>query len=165
MIYERLEKAEPAAVAGVVTGLGGFLALLGADFSALHSAGLAFGLSATQALLTRPAVYSPRSIAALEAGSDITARLPEVLRTGAGFRHPHEPAATIGVFTALAGFLVQTFTGVDFLTAFASAAGLAAVQTAATRARVSSPVTAQRAVAARLYTEQPPPQRNFATTI
>jgi predicted exporter len=153
MSYERVESAEPAVLAGLVTSLAGFLALLASDFSALHSAAVAVGMSGTQALLTRPFVYSPESIKAFESGRDLYGRIPELLKTGTGFAHPHEPAVTIGTLSLLGGFLVQVFTGVDFLAASASAAGIAGVQTAATRARVYSPVSARSAVAGRLYAE------------
>lgn len=153
MSYERVENAEPAALAGVVTSIAGFLALLASDFSTLHSAAVAVGMSGSQALLTRPFVYSPRSIKAFESGRDLYGKLPELLRTGTGFAHPHEPAVTIGTLSLLGGFLVQVFTGVDFLAAFASAVGIAGVQTAATRARVYSPVSAKTAVAGQLYSE------------
>ena len=147
MTYGRIEKAEPAILTGVVTSLGGFLALLASDFSTLHSAAVAFGLSGTQAFLTRPTVYCPNSIEALESGGDPYGKLVGLLKSGTAFAHPHEPAATIGALTMLGGFLVQAFSGVDFLSAFASAVGISGVQTAATRARVSSPVTAREALA------------------
>jgi hypothetical protein len=147
LTYEKVEKGEPAILTGVVASLGGFLALLASDFSTLHSAAVAFGLSGTQAFLTRPAVYSPKSIEALESGRDPYGRLAELLGSGTAFAHPHEPAATIGALTMLGGFLVQVFSGIDFLSAFASAAGISGVQTAATRARVSSPMTAREALA------------------
>jgi predicted exporter len=154
--YERLEKTEPAILVGAVTSLGGFLTLLAADFSALHSAAVAFGASGTQALLTRPKVYSPRSIKALETGPDPYGNLPGLLGTGTGFAHPHEPTVTIGVLTLLGSFLVQMFGGVDFVSAFVSAAGIAGVQTTATRARVSSPVSARKALVDGLLLAAPP---------
>lgn len=147
MRYENLEKAEPALVAGAASSVVGFLALLASDFSTLQSAAVGVGMPLIQALLTRPAVYSQKSVEALEAEPEATARLPELLAAGSGFARPDEPAATIGVITLLGGFLVQLFAGVDFTTAFVSATGIAGVQTAATRARVSSPVTAQQTAA------------------
>lgn len=155
MGIERFEKAEPAILTGLVTSLAGFVALLASDFSALHSAGLAFGLTSTQALLTRPAVYSPNSIEAIESEAGGYDRLVELLRSGTGFAHPHEPAVTIGVLTLMGGFLVQIFAGVDFVSAFASSAGISGVQTAATRQRVSSPVSARQALARQVYLEAP----------
>jgi hypothetical protein len=147
MSLERLEKAEPAALVGLVTSLLGFLGLSAADFSTIHSAGLAVGMAGTQALFTRSAVFSPKSVEALDAGG-LRQRLPDLLATGSGFAHPDEPAATIGVLTLLGGFLVQVFAGVEFAEAFVSAAGIAGVQTAATRARVyPSPAVRQRAIA------------------
>lgn len=160
MSYAGLEKAEPAAVAGVVTSLAGFLTLLAADFSTLHSAAVALGVSGTQALFTRPAVYSPKSIEELKSTADPHSKLPELLRAGSGFAHPHEPAATIGTLVLLGGFLVQLFSGVDLTAALTSAAGIAGVQTVATRARVYSPVSARQIAAARLLAdlpEEPPP--------
>jgi hypothetical protein len=151
MTYERIEQAEPAILTGLVTSLAGFFALLAADFSVLHGAAVAFGSASTQALLTRPTVYSPKSIQALESGEEPYDRLLELLRTDTHFAHPHEPAATIGVLTLMGGFLVQVFTGVDFLSAFASAAGISGVQTLATRQRVSSPVGARGALARGLF--------------
>jgi hypothetical protein len=159
MSYANLEKAEPAAVAGVMTSLVGFLALLATDFGTLHSAATALGLSGTQALLTRPVVFSPKSIEELKSGVDPRPMLPELISTGSGFAHPHEPAATIGTLTLLGGFLVQLFAGVDLTEALTSAVGIAGLQTAATRARVYSPVSARQVAAARLaeLPEEPPP--------
>lgn len=150
MTYDRIEKAEPAILTGVVASLGGFLALLAADFSTLHSAALAFGLSGTQAFLTRPTVFSPKSIKALESGAISSGQVIELLRSGTALPHPGEPAVTIGTLTLLGGFLAQIFSGVDFLSAFVSAAGISGLQTTATRARVSSPLTAREALARRL---------------
>lgn len=155
MSYERIEKAEPAILVGAVTSLGGFLALLAADFGTLQSAAVAFGASATQALLTRPKVYSPKSIEILESEPDPYDRLPDLLGAGAGSSHPHEPAATIGVLTLIGSFLVQVLGGVDFVSALISAAGISGVQTVATRERVYSPVTARHVIARRLFTEAP----------
>ena len=155
MSYEGLEKAEPAAVAGVMTSLVGFLVLLAADFSTLHSAAVALGMSGTQARFIRPAVFSPKSIEELESGTAPGAKLSELLRAGTGFAHPHEPAVTIGTLTLLGGFLVQLFAGVDLTGALASAVGIAGVQTAATRTRVYSPVSARQVVATRLLAELP----------
>lgn len=143
MRYEKLEKAEPALVAGAGTSVVGLLALLAFDFSTLQSVAVGLGMPTAQALLTRPAVYSPRSIEALGPDCDPVAAVPELLKAGNGFAHPDEPAATIGVLTLLGGFLVQLFAGVDFTSAFVSAAGIAGIQTAATRARVYSPETAR----------------------
>ena len=155
MGIERLEKAEPAILSGLVTSLAGFVALLASDFSVLHSAGLAFGLTSTQALLTRPTVYSPNSIETLESEASSYDKLMELLRSRTGLAHPHEPAVTIGALTLMGGFLVQIFAGVDFLSAFASAAGISGVQTVATRQRVSSPVSAREVLARQVYLEAP----------
>jgi predicted exporter len=155
MSYEGLEKAEPTALAGVVTSLLGFAALLGAGFSPLHSAAVAAGMSGSQLLLTRPTVYSPKSIEELHDGTFPDAEIPNLITAGSGFAHPHEPAAAIGVVALLGGFLVQLFAGVDMTAALASAAGIAGVQTAATRARVSSPVSARSAAAAMVLASLP----------
>lgn len=153
--YDGFERAEPAALAGVIASLGGFVALLAAEFSTIHSAALAFGLAASQALLTRPAVYSPKSIEELRSQPYQVTKLPELLTSGTGLAHPHEPTTTIGVLVILGGFLLQLFTGSDFTPALLSAAGIAGFQTAATRARVSSPATARQEVALRVLAEPP----------
>ncbi len=155
MSYAGLEKTEPAALAGVMTSLLGFLALLGAGFSPLHSAAVAAGMSGSQLLLTRPAVYSPKSIAELHGGTFPVTEIPGLITAGSGLAHPHEPAVTIGVAALLGGFLVQLFAGVDMTAALASAAGIAGVQTAATRARVFSPVSARSAAAAMVLASLP----------
>jgi len=152
---DRLEKAEPAFGAGLATAVLGFVSLLGADFSTLHSAAVSLGMCGSQALLTRPFVFSPRSIEELKSDLGLQGRIPEVLTTGSGFAHPHEPAVTIGVLSLLGGFLIQLFGGVDLMTAFVSSTGIASVQTAVTRARVSSPVTARRVAAMTLLESLP----------
>ncbi len=147
MSYGGLEKAEPAALTGLIASLGGFLGLLAADFSTAHSAAVAFGLAGSQALLTRPAVYSPKSIEEMRSGALPVAKRVEVLRSGAGLAHPHEPALAIGTLVLLGGFLLQLFSGVNLTPALISAGGIAGFQTAATRARVYSPVSARRELA------------------
>lgn len=162
MSPEQLENSEPTALAGLIVSLGGFLALLAAEFSTLHSAGVAFGLAGSQVLLTRPAVYSPKSIDELRSGAFPDAKLPELLRSGTGFAHPHEPALTIGVLVLLGGFLLQLFSGENLTPALLSAGGIAGVQTLATRARVYSPVSARRELL--LHTPAEPPARTPAET-
>lgn len=152
MSYEQLERAEPALVAGLFSAVAGFAALLAADFSTLHSAGVAVGMSASQSVLTRPAVYSPRTVGRITAGSpDSGMLLTDLFGTGAGSPRPDEPAVTVGVRVFLVAFLVQLFAGVDMTSALVSSAGIGGVQTLATRSRVYSPATTQlRAMLARL---------------
>jgi hypothetical protein len=144
MSYEAIEEAEPALTAGLFTGVAGFAALLAASLSVSHSAGVAVGMSASQALLTRPAVYSPRTVKAIaDPDRPTPTLLPQLFGASTSSLRPDEPAATIGVLVFLAGFLVQLFAGVDMTAALVTAAGIAGVQTAATRSRVYSPATTQ----------------------
>jgi len=144
MTFDQFENAEPALVSGLFTGSAGFLALMAANFGTVHSAGLAVGMSASQTLLTRPAVYSPRSVRQITgAGGGPPTIPPDLFQAGSGFARPDEPAATIGVFVFLAGFLVQLFSGVEVIPALTTAAGIAGVQTAAIRARAYSPAATQ----------------------
>jgi hypothetical protein len=156
MTYAGIEKSEPTLVAGLYSGGAGLLALLAANFSLPHSAGLAVGMAASQALLTRPGVWSPAAIEEMVNSSPSASVLPEILTKIAKSPRPDEPAATVGVFVFLAGFLVQMFSGVDMASALASAAGIAGVQTAATRSRVYSPVTTQALAALGLKPPGPP---------
>jgi hypothetical protein len=144
MTYDQFEKAEPALVSGLFTGSAGFLALLAANFGTVHSAGLAVGMSASQTLLTRPVVYSPRSVRQITGAGGGPPSIPaDLFQAGSGFARPDEPAATIGVLVFLAGFLVQLFSGVEMVPALATAAGIAGVQTVATRSRAYSPAMTQ----------------------
>lgn len=143
MTYDEIEKAEPALLSGTFAGGAGILALLAANFSLPHSAGLAVGMSAAQALLTRPAVVSPKSVESLLAPGDSSGTLAKIAEAARATPRPDEPAATVGAVVFLAGFLVQLFTGVDMTSALISAAGIAGVQTVATRSRVHSPTSAQ----------------------
>lgn len=147
--YEALERSEPALLFGGLTGGGGFLALLAANFSAGHSAGLAAGMATLQALLTRPTVVSQESVDKILAPEDTPGTLAGVISAAATTPHPDEPAMAIGALIFLLGFLVQLFAGVDMTTAFASAAGLAGAQALLTRSRVHSPANAQ-AIAAKV---------------
>jgi hypothetical protein len=155
MSYARIEQTEPTVLVGAIASVVGFLLLNATDFSTAHSAAVAVGGPATQALLTRPFVYSPDSIRQLESGKGL-AMIPELSRLGTSLPFPGEPTATIGALTVLAGFLVQMFAGVDLTAALASSAGLAGVQTVATRSRVSSPATARHVAACQLCAEHPP---------
>jgi hypothetical protein len=148
--YDAVEQSEPAILIGLIASAVGFLVLDGAGFSTMHSAAVAAGGAGSQALLTRPFVYSPASIDRLKRRDGCMALLPELGRAGSEFRHPAEPAATIGAFTLLASFLIQFLAGVDMTEALVSSAGIAGVQTAATRSRVYSPVSARQVAAARL---------------
>jgi hypothetical protein len=156
MTYDQFEKAEPALVSGLFTGSAGFLALLAANFGTVHSAGLAVGMSASQTLLTRPAVYSPRSVRQITGAGGGPPSIPaDLFQAGSGFARPDEPAATIGVLIFLAGFLVQLFSGVEMVPALATAAGIAGVQTVATRSRAYSPAMTQ--ILAALSNARPSP--------
>jgi hypothetical protein len=154
MSYADIERSEPALLAGLYTGGAGVLALLGANFSLPHGAAVAIGMSASQALLARPTVVTPKSIDELLAPTDSSGTIAGVLGAASATPRPDEPVALIGVLTFLAGFLVQLFAGVDMTSAFASAAGLAGVQTVATRSRVYSPASAQEIAAVTIQPEE-----------
>ncbi len=162
--YEGIECSEPALLVGSFTGVAGLLALLAANFSLPHSAGLAVGMSVSQALLSRPAVVTPKKVDELRGSEDPSGALVEVIGAAAANPRPDEPVATIGIVVFAVGFLVQLFAGVDMASAFASAAGLAGVQTVATRSRVYSPLNGQAVAAGRLLedlseeTENTPPR-------
>jgi hypothetical protein len=147
MSYSLGEK-EPAAVVGGITSLLGFLALLGADVHTLQGLGTALGISGSQSLLTRQAVYSPKWIKEQTTPSEPNHSLTQLLKPGGGAIRQHEPTAAIGVGTLLAGFLVQFFAGVHMTEALATATGIAGVQAAATRGRVYSPASARATVIA-----------------
>jgi hypothetical protein len=155
MTYAGVEKSEPALLAGLYSGGAGLLALMAANFSLPHSAGLAVGMAASQALLTRPAVWSPAAIEQLVNTGPSVGALAEVIGKVARSPRPDEPAGSIGVLVFLAGFLVQMFSGVDMASALASAAGIAGVQTVATRSRVFSPVTTQAVLALGMKPAEP----------
>lgn len=145
MTYDRIERAEPTVLIGTLASAIGFLVLNATDFSTMHAAAVAVGGSASQALLTRPFVYSPNSVAQLEHGKGVTA--PELRQVGRQLPYPAEPTVTIGALTLLASFLAQMLAGVELTAALASSAGIVGVQTVATRSRVASPVTARRTAA------------------
>jgi hypothetical protein len=146
--YEEIERSEPALLAGFFAGGVGLLTLLAANFSLPHCAGLAVGMSMSQALLSRPAVVTPKKIEELVGSDDSSGAVADVVGATVANPRPDEPVATVGALVFVVGFLVQLFAGVDMATAFASAAGLAGVQTAVTRSRVYSPLSGQ-AIAAR----------------
>lgn len=167
MSYETLEKSEPAILVGGLTALGGFIALLGADVHTLQSAATALGISGTQALFTRQAVFSPKWIEALKssasnASSASLAAAGGLLAPKAGLARQREPAMAIGAATLLGGFLVQFFAGVGMTEALVSATGIAGVQGAATRARVSSPASARTALTAEVVAAAPPADAHAA---
>jgi hypothetical protein len=145
--FESLQKSEPALLFGGLTGAGGLLAFLGANFSFTHSAGLAVGMATVQALLTRPTVVTSKSVDKIESSEESGDVLADVISAAAATPHPAEPAVTIGALVFLLAFIVQLFAGVEMTTAFASAAGLAGVQTVATRANVTSPANAKATAA------------------
>jgi hypothetical protein len=154
MSYAGIERSEPALLAGLYTGGAGLLALLAANFSLPHGAAVAVGMSASQALLVRPTVVTPKSIDELVAPGDSSGTIAEIIGAAAATPRPDEPVATIGMLTFLAGFLVQLFAGVDMTSAFVSAAGLAGVQTVATRSRVHSPASAQQVAAVTIQPDE-----------
>jgi hypothetical protein len=154
--YEMAERSEPALLVGTLTGVAGLLGLLAANFSLPHSAGLAIGMTVSQALFTRPATVTRQSYDELLGSDWMTGKLTEVIGAAAATPRPDEPVASVGALVFLAGFLVQLFAGVDVVSAFASAAAIAGVQTTATRARVYSPANAQRAVARRIARDNLP---------
>lgn len=159
--YDEIDRSEPALLVGVFTGAAGLLGLLAANFSLPHSAGLAVGMAASQALFTRPTTVTKKSFDDLFGSKDPSGTVAEVISAAAATPRPDEPVATVGAFVFLAGFLVQLFSGVDMASAFASAAALAGVQTTATRARVYSPAKAQRSAVVRIARNLPPKSGGF----
>jgi hypothetical protein len=155
MDYGEIERSEPALLAGLYTGVAGLLALLAANFSLPHDAAVAVGMSASQALLVRPTVVTPKSIDELVAPGDSSGTIAEIIGAAAATPRPDEPVAMIGTLTFLAGFLVQLLAGVDMTSAFVSAAGLAGVQTIATRSRVYSPASGKTIAALSLTPDTP----------
>ncbi|HJZ35111.1 MAG TPA: hypothetical protein VJ204_02470 [Solirubrobacterales bacterium] len=147
--YDEIERAEPAYLTGLITGGAGLLALLAANFSLPHSAGVAVGMTVSQALLTRPTVVSPKTLGGLFGSADPSGVLAEVIGAAHATPRPDEPVAAVGGLVFVVGFLAQILTGVSMTAAFASALGLAGVQTVATRSRVYSPLTAKAIVANR----------------
>lgn len=155
MSYDEIERSEPALLAGLFSGGAGLIGLLAANFSLSHSAAVAVGMSASQALLTRPTVVTPKTVGDLIAPGDSSGAVAEVIGAAAATPRPDEPAAAIGGLVFLAGFLVQLFAGVDIAAAFVSAAAIAGVQTVATRSRVYSPASGKTIAALSLTPETP----------
>lgn len=157
-----LHQAEPTGLVGAISALVSFLVLAGTDLSVFQSLGTAAGLAGTQALLTRQAVFSPATVASLRQGRGSTSALASLIAQPGGAIGRYEPALGIGAATLVGGFLVQFFSGVDLIQALATSTAITGVQGVATRGRVYSPASAQRAAAAGVLGRFSPAERRAA---
>jgi hypothetical protein len=144
----RIHDTEPTALVGGISSLLGFLVLAGTDVSTLQGLGTAVGISGTQAVMTRQGVFSPASVAKLRRGEGPASSLASLISKPGGSIGRYEPALGVGLLTLIGGFLVQFFSGVDLVQALTTSTAISGIQGFATRGRVYSPASAQRAAAA-----------------
>jgi hypothetical protein len=138
-------RTEPVALVGGLTGLGGFLALMGFGTDSLQALGTAAGISGAQAVLTRPRVWSEASAYGENSESkDPRELLDEVTATPKQGANKAEPALFVAVLVAVGGFLAQAATGTGLLEALGTSGAIAGFQGVATRDRVFAPKTVLR---------------------